>query len=287
MMHLPSVRTGLSLACLLGCLLAARGASAQSDTPEATYTVPLDDITQRAVLADRQTLAYTPVREADILWEKRLWRVIDVREKINQPFLAPESPFFSIVADAALAGELRVYSTEDDRFTKPLRDKDLREILFDTDTIITRDVETDEEVVQIVHSEINWENVKRFRLKESWYFDTRTGSLRVRLLGIAPLIELTDENGDFKMEKPLFWVHYPSARPLLARHKAVVRDDNYAANTSWEDLFEMRYFSATVYKENNVHDRRLFDYLAGTDLLLEAERIDNELFNREHDMWTW
>jgi hypothetical protein len=32
--------------------------------------IPLDDITERSVVKERQPLAYQPIREADILWEK-------------------------------------------------------------------------------------------------------------------------------------------------------------------------------------------------------------------------
>ncbi|KAA3635704.1 MAG: gliding motility protein GldN, partial [Bacteroidetes bacterium] len=57
-------------------------------------------------------------------------------------------------------------------------------------------------------------------------------------------------------------------------------------NASWEDLFEMRMFSSYIMKESNVHDRRLSGYLSGRDLLLESRLIEQELFNREQDVWS-
>ena len=283
-----SIRTVRLLGCLSGALLSAHLAFAQTTDPiPDAPSPPLDDILERTVVAEHNVLKYQPIREADILWEKRLWRVIDTREKMNLPFAAPESPLFSILSAAALNGDLTVYSTEDDHFSKPLSGADLQNVLFKTDTIITINMQTDEEEVKIVQSELNWEDVKRFRLKESWFFDTKTATLRVRIMGIAPLIDVKDENGDFRYEKPLFWVHYPTARPLLAGHKAVTTGDNYASTTTWEDLFEMRYFASSIIKENNLQDRRLTDYLAGTDLMLQSQRIDDELFNREHDLWSW
>jgi hypothetical protein len=56
---------------------------------------------------------------------------------------------------------------------------------------------------------------------------------------------------------------------------------------SWEDIMEMRYFSSYIYKESNVYDRRLQDYLSGVDLLLEADKIKNEIFSFEHDLWSF
>ncbi len=249
--------------------------------------IPLDDITERSTVAQHRVLPYQPIREADILWEKRIWRIVDVREKMNQPFAAPESPLFKIIFENALAGELPVYSTENDQFTKRLSPEDLQSKLFKTDTIFTYDVETGEEIIKVVQNEVSWEDVKRFRIKETWFFDAKTSTLRHRILGIAPLLEVRDNNGDFKLELPLFWVHYPSSRELLAQHKAITHSDNWASTTTWEDVFEMRYFASSIIKENNVHDLRLEHTYAGLDLVMQAKKIEDELFAREHDLWAW
>ena len=65
---------------------------------------PLDDIVEKRTITEKRVLAYDHIREADIFWEKRVWRVIDTREKMNLPFAYPERPFFSILMDAAEAG---------------------------------------------------------------------------------------------------------------------------------------------------------------------------------------
>jgi hypothetical protein len=49
----------------------------------------------------------------------------------------------------------------------------------------------------------------------------------------------------------------------------------------------MRFFASYIYKESNVRDRRLQDYLTGIDLLLEADKIKQEIFNFEHDLWSY
>jgi gliding motility associated protien GldN len=271
-----------------GALFVAQLALAQDPFPESgVQGPPLDDYVERTIVRERPVLAYAPIREADILWEKRIWRVIDTREKLNLPFVAPQAPLFRLLIDGAMAGRFTLYSTEDDQFTKTLTNEQLHDMLVRRDSIYTIDVETGIEQLQVVENEINWENVKRFRIKEAWFFDTRTSQLRVRILGLAPLIEQTDEEGNFRAELPLFWVHYPSARPAFARWKAAVHADNAATTTTWEDLFERRQFASHIYKENNLHDRRLQDYLAGTDLLLEGQKINDALFNREMDAWQW
>lgn len=289
MTNLLSPRAARLMGCLGGAmLLSIHFACAQDPEPiEASVSPPIDDITDREVVTDHTVLAYQPIREADILWEKRISRVIDVREKMNLPFVAPESPLFKILSEAALTGDLSVYSTEDDKFKKRLSTDDVRGLLYKRDTAIIFDPITYIETIKIVENEVNWEDVKRFRIKESWFFDSKTSTLRHRILGIAPIIEERDEEGNFRFEMPLFWVYYPAARPLLAKHKAITHGENWSATTTWEDLFEQRYFASHITKENNVRDLRLQDMYTGIDLLMESDKIKNELFSREHDMWSY
>ena len=247
---------------------------------------PLDDIVEKRTTMEKRVLPYDHIREADLFWEKRIWRVIDVREKMNLSFSYPERPFFTILMDAAESGEITVYGTEDDKFTAPLTSDEVASMGASVDTVTTFDPVTYEEKIQIVTNEINPEDIKRFRLKEIWFFDEETSTLQVRILGIAPLQDVKDENGNFKYEKAMFWVYYPAARELLARER-VFNYGNDASPMSWEDLMEMRFFASYIYKESNVFDQRLQDYLSGVDLLMEGKKIEAEIFNFEHDLWSY
>jgi len=257
-----------------------------SASEEENSEKPLDDIVEKRLTAEKRVLPYDPVREADIFWEKRIWRVIDIREKMNLPFAYPERPFFKILMDAAIEGEITVYSAEDDKFTNALTPEEVAAQGASVDTVITFDPETYEEKIQVVRNDINPEDIKRFRLKEIWFFDEESSTMQVRILGIAPLRDVKDENGNFKYELPLFWAYYPECREILAREK-VFTMGNDAAPTTWEDLFEMRFFSSYIYKESNVRDERIQDYMTGIDILLEAEKIEQEIFNFEHDLWSY
>jgi len=278
--------------CFLGMILFSTKSYAQ--TPEAVRTEasdpdedrPLDDIVEKRIIDERMVLPYQPLREADVFWEKRIWRVIDIREKMNLPFAYPEMPFFSILMDAAVNGDITVYSTEDDKFSASLPADEVATMGATADTVITFDPETYEEQIQVVRNELNPEDVNRFRIKEVWFFDEQTSTMQVRVLGIAPMIDVKDENGNFRYEKPMFWVYYPESREILARHQ-VFNSMNDAAPMTWEDMFEMRFFSSYIMKASNVHDFRLQDTYSGVDRLLEADKIKQEIFNFEHDLWSY
>jgi hypothetical protein len=46
-------------------------------------------------------------------------------------------------------------------------------------------------------------------------------------------------------------------------------------------------FSSYGYKEQNVYDRMINEYSTGMDALLESERIKEDIFVLEHDLWEY
>ena len=258
----------------------------ESSTPDEDK--PLDGVYERSIIKETPPLKYDHIREADVFWEKKIWRVLDVREKMNKPFVYPEAPFIKIILNAATSEnpEITLYSTIDDKFTEALDPDEAAGIGMSIDTIITFDPVTFEEKMKVVRNELNWEDIKRFRIKEVWFFDEETSTMQVRILGIAPLREIFNDQGEFKYEQPMFWVYYPELRKVLARQEAF-NPLNDATRMSWEDIFEMRYFSSYIYKESNVYDRRIQDYMTGVDIMLESEKIKNEIFSFEHDLWSF
>ena len=65
----------------------------------------------------------------------------------------------------------------------------------------------------------------------------------------------------------------------------------------WDASYKITAYSARIrlatmmlergLKESNVYDRRVMDYKAGIDILYEAEKIKYEIFNFEHDLWSY
>jgi gliding motility associated protien GldN len=85
----------------------------------------------------------------------------------------------------------------------------------------------------------------------------------------------------------MFWVYFPELRPLLAKNE-VYNTRNDAQRDSYDDLFAKRRFGSYVYQEANVYNNRaISEYAAGMDQMLEAQRIKEQLFTKEHDMWEY
>lgn len=248
------------------------------------FAQPINGVTKKRILEERRVLEYPSIREADLMYEKKVWRIIDTREKMNLGFANPQNPLFDIITRAIKNDNLKVYSAEDDKFT--YSEPNVNDILASKDTIRLIHPETGAEILQPIENYIDYTSVKRFKIKEIWFFDEATSTMRVRILGIAPLVEERDDFGNFKYEKTLFWVYYPDIREALARN-ALPSDYNDTQVMSWDDLFQMRYFSSYITKASNIRDNRLQDLYSGIDLLLESDKIHQEIFNFEQDLWSY
>ncbi len=251
---------------------------------ESTSSTPLDDITWFDLTTEKRVLPYPEVSPNDILWKERVWREIDTRQLMNLPFRYEAKPFFSILIEEIQKGNITAYSTENDQFKNPLNIQQVKDKIITYDSIPVYDPYTYEYTINVVENKMDPQDVVRYRLKEVWWFDSEYSTLRVRILGIAPIVPKHTDNGDFLAYLPLFWVYFPDCREALAKHP-VHNAGNDANPMTWNDWLEMRFFDSYITKVSNVHDRRLQDYLAGEELLLESEKLEQELFNKEMDMW--
>jgi gliding motility associated protien GldN len=247
---------------------------------------PRDNFYDRNLHLENEPLAYAHVEERDVAWSKRIWREIDLREKMNQYFNYTRKPLISILLEEAQKGNLILYSTTNDEFSQEINVEEVLNLCQTLDTVEVYNPETDQVEIAVVRNDFNPNDVLRYRIKEDWFFDRQTSRLGVRILGIAPIIHIKDENGNVLGQMPLFWIYYPHARQPLAKYEAF-NPHNDGQRMSWEDMFEIRYFASYIIKESNVFDRYIQQYKQGNAALYEAEKIKDGIFNFEQDLWEY
>lgn len=249
----------------------------------------IDGVYEKVVTVEKEIIPYDDVREADVFWSKRVWRMLDVREKMNLMFSYPQLPLIQILHTAASNGDLTVYDNtvlNSDQFLEVLEVDKVNAIGSSSDTVWQINPISLQEEQVIISNELTWDKVIKYRVKEDWFFDEETSTFQVRIIGIAPVMESFDSQGNYLGDETMYWIYYPDLRPILAKHEAY-NPGNDAIRLSWEDIFEARVFSSYIYKVSNVYDRVVQEYATGLDALFESDKIKQELFEFEHDLWSY
>lgn len=255
----------------------------------------LDGVYVKEHYPTRKVIPYTHLREADVMWATRIWRKIDLREKINHPLYYPTQAIKNrrslaqVILEAVSEGSLTAYEALDDEFTVTLTKAEIERQLQFVDTLYIENPEPPYDLqMQVVNEPFDPSTIKEFRLKEDWFFDRQKSIMDVRIIGIQPVKDNIDrQTGEYRGKEPMFWVYFPEARNIFASAEVFNRQ-NDAERRTIEDIFWKRMFGSYIYKEKNVYDRQISDYmLNGIDQLLEAERIKEEIFILEHDLWEY
>jgi gliding motility associated protien GldN len=265
----------------------------------------LDGIYVKEHVPARKPVPYHHIREADMMWTKMMWRMLDLKEKINHPLYYPinvnriENSRYSLISlfiESIEAGDLEVY--DDDEFTVPLTIATIDE-KFDAveSTTFVENPETGEMIEKQVKGTRNLGEVSRLMLKEVWYFDKQRAKLEVRIVSMCPIRmappkkaigeeDVSDSGDDVELTmKKMFWVYYLAVRPILANHE-VFNTNNDAERRTYDDIFFKRRFSSFIFYETNVYENRtISEFKKGLDALLESERIKDWMFKIEHDLW--
>jgi gliding motility associated protien GldN len=275
---------------------------AKLDIPPIKKSLRNDNAIERNLVKDRIPLAYEHIREDDAVYMQRVWREVDVHEKMNLPFVYKadgdqgNERFIYILLNAIKNDSITAFAPDDDRFTTPLPFQDIVKGLVGVPHVISvPDLKNDPDGSKglmrdtTIVEEFNPDKVERYWIKEDWVFDKESSRMHVRILGIAPLKTIYNDDGSFRDVTPIFWVYYPDLRPIFARHE-VYNGKNFGARMSWEELFETRMFASRIIKStvNNPNDEFIKSYVKDPILaLLEGENVKDKIFNYEQDLWSY
>jgi gliding motility associated protien GldN len=248
-------------------------------------------------LGERKVVPYPPLREADVIYAKRLERVIDTREKKNQVMNWPKSPLNKLIYNFVTTGEpgetgkLRAYRT--DSLQNAMTIDDIKKIGSDKETVSVLDTSGgNTDLTLTIDKDIitpfDPTTIKKWEIVEEWIFDKQRGMFFPRIIALAPIYNPT-LNGVALGEQPMFYVSYEDLRPLIVNTECFNRQND--VQLTYYDFFEQRMFSSYITKESNDKDFAIkdFDQFKNDPMgaLYESERIKSDMFNWESDLWEY
>lgn len=256
-----------------------------------------EDIFDKSFINERTPLPYEHLRWDDALFAEKVWRELDLREKMNQTFRYQGTDdngsqmFVDILLKAVRSGEVTAFS--DERFTTPLSLGEVDQLTVGSaDTIPVTDPNDIDKVLyyQVTRASFDGNAVNKIAMKEEWVFDREASRMFVRIIGIAPLLTRYLPNGRERGSFPLFWIYYPDLRKTLARYEVYNPKNLGYGRMTWEELFESRMFASYVTKStlDNSGNKTIRAMIKDPILaLLEGENIKERIFNYEQDLWSY
>jgi gliding motility associated protien GldN len=176
---------------------------------------------KRTDIIQKKPMPLPSVRESDVFWSKKIWRIIDLREKMNLPLYYPtlemegRMNLISLLLNGIENGQITPYDGLDDDFKIPMSFEQVKASFGAEATTEEKiDFDTGERTMVTVQGEIRPNDIKQYLIKEEWYFDKQNSTLNVRIIGICPIREFVragDATGQ-KQRQKLFCLYY---QPIL------------------------------------------------------------------------
>ncbi|GEM_PF-656127 len=273
---------------------------------------------------DRRKIGYPVSRPADVIWKKRILRKIDLRQKMNQPMIHLGPRLY--VDRSSLSQEIfttimdfKPYLESDgiaDENAPKINVNILKEMMYDdvklydgnewpfskgadVESLFKDKLEIDVDSlnkVEVLDYVVNsFSSITSYFVFEEWFFDSKYSRVFVRVLGLCPLLEVDKGDTEVKAVKPLFWVKYEDIRGAFMNAQ-LFNPRNDKIRLSLDDVFQKRYFQSVIVGEENVKNNMMLEeiYEGVTDpvernylISQERKRIEEEIFNFEHDLWEY
>jgi len=236
------------------------------------------------VLEPSEIYPLTPlpqIRLNDLMWHRRLWREIDVTEKINQLLYFPNikeernCSLYDFVILNINKGYIKAYSIENDAFTKELNPEELSYTTGDSVLVDGK----------LIYKPLDSRDVVKYWLKEDWFFDANYSKIEVRILGICPVKIKKDIDGNILGYQQLFWLYYPNIRAIINNQVAFKKVEENDPRVSFDDIFVKRLFNSSILLKEGEKLLEIKENKTELDIKLENEKTKTYYFNKNIKLW--
>jgi gliding motility associated protien GldN len=243
---------------------------------------------------ERKAIPYAPLRQADVMYARRIHQKLDMREKQNLAMQWPRNPFNELVYKAVMKGidgkQLTPYQS--DSLKNPYTREKVIDRISTEETVEKRPYPIERPnytVDTTIRNTLAPSEIKKFRIMEEWIFDKETSQYTPRIIAVAPLFKPKRGGAELE-EQTIFWVEWNELRKILV-NETMFNRKNDAARLTYYDFFEQRLYSSYIVKYPTEFDQDITDMPKYEDskfaALIKAQKIEQKLLEFEHDLWQW
>ncbi len=224
-----------------------------------------------------------PIVDArDVMWHRRLWREIDLKEKINQLLYFPNEKekrscsLYDVLHYNLMKGYIKAYDPKDDKFSKELTINELSNLVGDS---------VYDKNKQLVYQQLDSRDVVKYWLKEDWFYNAKYSKIDVRIIGICPVKLKIDKEGNILGYQQLFWLYYPNLRITLNNIEAFKKEKEDDPRVSFDDVFINRMFNSYIIQKEGGQKQQVKQHKSELDIKLENEKTKMYYYKRETNLW--
>ena len=135
-------------------------------------------------------------------------------------------------------------------------------------------------------SDIPSAEVLSYYVKESHYYDQRTGVYGKHITAVCPVLHRAGEYSSEVTKYPMFWVKYEEIKPYLTQNTAMTSSLNNVARTTFDDFFTRGLYKGEIYKTVNAKNLAISQYCKdSTEIKNEQLKIERQLKDFETNLW--
>ena len=282
------------LILVVSLLLAAQATVAQPPARQKGNTKKTGKVESTTVtgLSERAKSQYPgTVTPQEVEWKRDIYRELDLEKEQNASLYYPVEPMgesmnlFTFLFKNIVKGDMTAYEYSLDGYESFSDDKVVDPKVMLEDYRIMYDEENGETIV--ANSDIPSAEVKSYFIKESYYFDTRTGTYGKRITALCPVLHRNDDEFSTQVIKyPMFWVSYDEIAPLLARQSVMTSSLNNVSSMTLDDYFTKGTYEGSIYKTVNLKNQAIAQYCEdSTAIKKEQDKIEQQLKDFRTNLW--
>lgn len=248
-------------------------------------TTAVVELTERA--KSQYPVTQTP-QEVD--WKREVYRSLDLENEKNAPLYYPVEQtgnncnLFTFLFNNILKGKITAYKYNLDGVEQFTEENKMSPIdLLDNYRIYYE--EKDGELT-VGKSDIPSAEVLSYYIKESHYYDQRTGTYGKRVTAICPVLHRSGEFGSEVTKYPMFWLNYDEISPLLTQQSVMTSSLNNVMSMTLDDYFKKVHYDGEIYKTVNMRNQAIAQYCKDSAAVKqEQEKIEQQLRDFRTNLW--